>query len=133
MQKSKKNSKIVLFSMTILLTITYCYVSSIERVPIFFNMIDSTKSILLNFAHIPAYLVLTVLWLCSYRAKNEAMGAGTELVILVGLLILAIADELHQTLVPNRTGSALDVGLDVIGIFLGAAIYHSRVYLIAKR
>ncbi len=46
-------------------------------------------------------------------------------IALVCLLCVAfgVLDELHQSLVPHRTSSALDVGLDAIGTLAGTATF----------
>ena len=42
--------------------------------------------------------------------------------VLVGLVLFAISDEFHQSFVPGRTASFMDIGLDLIGIFCGLAV-----------
>ncbi len=39
--------------------------------------------------------------------------------MLAGLVFFAVSDEIHQSFVLGRTASFMDIGLDVIGIFLG--------------
>ena len=38
--------------------------------------------------------------------------------ILVGL-VYASSDEIHQSFIPRRTASIIDVGIDTAGVFLG--------------
>ncbi len=38
--------------------------------------------------------------------------------------LLAAIDEIHQFLVPGRTGSVGDVGIDVLGAWLGLAVWR---------
>jgi len=42
-------------------------------------------------------------------------------------VLFAISDEYHQTFVPERGGTWIDVGIDTIGIFLAAAIAARRI------
>ena len=36
----------------------------------------------------------------------------------------AVSDELHQSFVPGRLGSPLDVALDAVGVAAGVALWH---------
>jgi len=87
---------------------------------------SKADQILSNLAHIPAYGILTFMWLKSFngslRHRSRAVFNG---LILIGLLLFSITDEIHQSFVPGRTASALDVGLDLLGIFLGLAIWRA--------
>jgi len=74
-----------------------------------------------NFVHIPVFALITFLWLNSFNASKEAF--GKTLIILLGIVMFAISDEVHQSMVPGRTASILDIGLDMIGIIIGYLIY----------
>lgn len=37
--------------------------------------------------------------------------------ILAGLVLFAISDEIHQSFVPGRTASLMDIGLDLLDSF----------------
>jgi VanZ family protein len=83
-----------------------------------------------NLAHIPAYGLLTFLWL---RSFNAGPGHKPMLMWLViaGLILFAVIDEYRQSFVPGRTGSLPDFGLDMIGMVLGVVL-HSKFYLRQK-
>ncbi|MBW2109597.1 MAG: VanZ family protein [Deltaproteobacteria bacterium] len=87
-----------------------------------------TEQILSNLAHIPAYSVLTYCWLRSfgltiYKEKSPVTMIG----VILGILFFSISDEIHQSFVPGRTPSFMDIGLDLLGILLALAIlYHMR-------
>jgi len=52
-----------------------------------------------------------------------ALGARDGWRWVLGLcLAVALADEIHQRFVPNRTFTVRDLGLDLTGGFLGAAV-----------
>jgi len=38
--------------------------------------------------------------------------------------LYAVSDELHQSFVPGRKGSAVDVGIDTIGVLGGIFVWH---------
>ena len=80
-------------------------------------------------AHVIAYAVLTILF-------ARALGAGTSLPRLALATILAavygVTDELHQSLVPDRTGRAEDVLIDAIGALVGAVLFRSGQHIAAR-
>ena len=75
-----------------------------------------------NLAHIPAYGLLSFLWLKTFERK-DAMRSSLMVLILTGLLLFAVSDEIHQAFVPGRFASLNDIGLDLLGIALGLATY----------
>ena len=77
-------------------------------------------------AHIVVYAILGLLLvklLLGYRKWNMR----EDVFVFAGMLILvffigvlfSISDELHQSLVPGRTSSVIDIGIDIIGLFFG--------------
>jgi len=83
-----------------------------------------SEQILSNFAHIPAYALLTFLWLKTFdRKENRDKFLMVNGLILTGLIIFAISDEIHQSFVPGRSASFMDVILDVIGILFGLVTF----------
>ncbi len=79
-----------------------------------------------NLAHIPAYAVLTFLWFKAFeRRKIRGHFNGVIVVILISLILFAISDEIHQSFVPGRFASYMDVGLDLLGILLGFSIFKA--------
>ena len=75
--------------------------------------------IIFNSAHVPAYALITVLWLKAFKRSGHFRFSLRNLLIVFGLVIFAFVDEIHQSFVPGRTASLKDVGLDMVGIFLG--------------
>jgi VanZ family protein len=63
------------------------------------------------------------LWLRAFdRKKYGSHFPIANTLILIGLVLFAVSDEFHQSFVPGRTASLMDVGLDLIGIFLGFSV-----------
>ena len=81
---------------------------------------SATEQILSNLAHIPAFAFLTLLWLKTFNANGDRL--FSNLFVLSGLLLFAIATEFLQSFVPGRTASFMDFGLNLIGIILGFLI-----------
>ena len=72
--------------------------------------------------HVAGYAVLTVLWWWALVGH-----AGRPLAIAVAIsLLYAATDEYHQTFTENRHGSAVDVGIDAIGIALASLAIDRR-------
>jgi VanZ family protein len=78
-----------------------------------------SEQILSNLGHIPAYALLTFLWLKSFVRTESKNNIFVFFLILSGLVLFAVSDEIHQSFVPVRTASSMDIGLDLIGIVLG--------------
>lgn len=73
--------------------------------------------------HITEYGVLALLW---YRALRPPETDWPTRVGLIAFLLSAAfggADEFHQTFVPSRTGSLVDVGWDCLGAVLALITY----------
>lgn len=69
--------------------------------------------------HVLAYAILTILLRRAGLSPRLAASAA---------LAYAVSDEYHQTFIPGRTGRALDVVIDAVGIMLGVLVrqYRSR-------
>lgn len=68
--------------------------------------------LLRKLAHVSEYALLTLLWA---RALPRWPPAVPALIALA----YAITDELHQTLVPDRRGTPVDVLVDAVGVAVG--------------
>lgn len=84
--------------------------------------------------HFSGYGLLSLTWFRGFwmirRTGGEVTGMGrrlaTHLLAIFGTLLVASADEFHQSFLPNRTGTPVDVLIDCTGalavqllIFLG--------------
>ncbi|MDD3006168.1 MAG: VanZ family protein [Candidatus Pacebacteria bacterium] len=85
---------------------------------------DNWDLILRKIAHITEYAVLTFLF---YRAAAQNIGRRRAIAYAaLFALTFALSDEYHQTFISGRSGNAVDVTIDSLGIFLS-------VFLIDKR
>jgi VanZ family protein len=82
----------------------------------------ATEQILTNLAHIPAFALLTLLWLKTINFNGK--GSFSNLFVLSGLSLFAVSTEILQSFVPGRTASFMDFGLDLIGIFSDLLIFR---------
>jgi VanZ family protein len=113
----RMNLKYLFFSL--LITCSIVFLSSIpdQCLPGYGSLSERT---LFNLGHIPAYALLTYLWLSSFtRTRTETYSFKITLIVIVGLVVFAISDEIHQSFVPGRTPSFMDFGLDLLGILIG--------------
>ena len=69
-------------------------------------------------AHVTEFGVLTVLW---FRALAP-LAARPHLLAAAIALAYAISDEYHQSFVPGRHPSPIDVGIDLVGITLAIVV-----------
>jgi len=105
-------------SLAIFSTLLIIYMSSIPD-KVLWGSGSLTEQIISNLAHIPAYALLTFLWLKSFAGTESKNNTIVFSLTLAGLMLFAVSDEIHQSFVPGRTTSFMDIGLDLIGIALG--------------
>lgn len=74
--------------------------------------------------HAAEYALLCALW---WRALRHSTPAPVALVASLTVSIAyAASDELHQSLVPGRTGTPIDVCIDALGAALAALVIRRR-------
>ena len=71
--------------------------------------------VLRKIAHACEFAVLGALLLRALRDERAALAAGVA---------YAISDEVHQTFVPGRVGSPLDVAIDSVGVAVGVLLWR---------
>ncbi|MCB9801742.1 MAG: VanZ family protein [Pseudomonadales bacterium] len=72
-------------------------------------------------------VVYAVLWLLSVRAFSNHMQRQNAInAAFLFCLLYAISDEFHQSFVPGRHPSALDVGFDAVGMILAFFSIRTR-------
>ena len=69
--------------------------------------------VLRKLAHLTEYAILGALLLRAVGARVPALVAGVA---------YAVGDEIHQTFVPGRQGSVLDVLIDSAGVVIGILV-----------
>jgi VanZ family protein len=76
-------------------------------------------------AHFTEYAILGALWFRGLARSGMARPSVAAWLALVISVACAVVDEIHQSFVPSRTGSARDVLLDSLGAL--AAIVPARL------
>ncbi len=76
---------------------------------------DNLHFLVRKSAHVTEYGILGLLWFRVWRGAHEGFQWKWSLAGVGIVLVTAIADEVHQSFVPSRTGEAKDVLLDVCG------------------
>ena len=71
--------------------------------------------LLRKLAHTAEYALLGVLLARATGRTGPALLLGT---------LYAVSDEIHQTFVPGRIGSPLDVAIDTVGVAVGVALWQ---------
>jgi VanZ family protein len=82
-------------------------------------------SIVRKSAHLTEYAVLAMLTVRAQTTPGERVPRLVLLRTLVYCAVYALIDEGHQTLVPSRTGSPIDVLIDTTGAALGATAFSA--------
>ena len=100
-------------------TLLIIYVSSIPQQS-FPGTGSLNQQIVSNLLHIPAFAALTFFWLKSFRRERYLLSNS---LILLGVFLFSISDEIHQSFVPGRTASLMDIGLNALGILLGLGAF----------
>jgi VanZ family protein len=81
--------------------------------------------ILRKFAHITEYAVLVFLFFRAASQQNMGRHRAVAYAALFAFTF-ALSDEYHQTFVAGRSGNAVDVTIDSLGIFLSVLLIDKR-------
>ncbi len=79
-----------------------------------------TIRVINNILHIPAFGLLTLLWLKVFSARKVSTAALYTFIIIISYSALT---ELHQFFVPGRYPSIGDMALNTMGFFAGLGTY----------
>ncbi|TCZ74232.1 VanZ family protein [Paenibacillus albiflavus] len=89
---------------------------------------DMLEFMIRKMGHMFEFALLAQLSLLTLRAKHVNRGAAITIAALFTCLY-AISDEWHQTFIVGRTGHAIDVVVDSIGILLVVICYVAYIGL----
>ena len=81
-----------------------------------------------NLLHIPLFGLLAYLWL-NALTKNGCPAKKKLIITIIITVSYGLLDEFHQTFVPGRHGSLIDILLNLVGILMGIlffSFYRSR-------
>ena len=88
--------------------------------------LNSVHALLRKLGHLGEYAVLALLWLRGFLATRRVSLRTAAWAALLVCVACAFVDEAHQSMLPSRTGSALDVDRITIGSHTGAGTSPSR-------
>lgn len=89
--------------------------------------LDRAHSLLRKLGHFSEYFILTVLLMRALRQENSGRTERRHLLISFAIATLyAISDEFHQSFVPSRGASVIDVLIDMCGGISGIFWSHRR-------
>ena len=81
-----------------------------------------------KFGHMVEYAILAALWFRTHRSGRRLSLTASASWALGISVVWAIVDEVHQSFVPSRTASALDVVLDTAGATLVLLALPLRIH-----
>lgn len=109
----KMARKLARYTPVILWMTLIFWISSIPDLPS--NNVDVLDFLMKKTAHFLEYTILFLLWYRTIGKKNPFLA-------LIFSLIYAFTDEIHQLLVPGRTGKLTDVAIDFSGMLISALL-----------
>ncbi len=76
-------------------------------------------------AHCTEYAIFGLLLYHSFHPRHpEKWNARSAFAALVVAGLFSLVDEYHQSLVPSRTASLVDCGIDTVGALLGIVLFY---------
>ncbi len=78
--------------------------------------------------HIPLYGILTLLLVLALRSPSAANSKSRLALAALIAIAVAILDEFHQSSIPGREASAVDVFLDVLGVSLALLLLRRGAF-----
>lgn len=84
-------------------------------------------------AHLTEYGILSLLWLRAWRAGRGGFVWNWGLAAVGIAVAVAIADEVHQSFVPSRSGEVRDILLDATGALLAQILVWVVISLRGRR
>lgn len=82
------------------------------------KIVEKSQPIIRKGAHLSIYTLVGILIMSFISTYKTHLKYKFLISILVGL-IYASSDEIHQSFIPGRTASVIDVGIDTTGVLLG--------------
>ncbi len=95
------------------------------------EIVEGIQTIVRKTAHFSVYAMLGVSMLSAFYLTFK--GNLLSLYALIGCLLYAISDEIHQYFVPGRSGEVRDVIIDTLGALLGILLVIMIKHLISRK
>lgn len=89
--------------------------------------LDLVHAVIRKVAHVTEYFILSLLLFRAFRGGSSASwNCRWPFFAFIVVVLCAVSDELHQSFVPTRMGSYLDVGIDTAGGLLAQLVSFLR-------
>ena len=88
--------------------------------------VDVAHGVVRKLGHMIEYAILAALWFRALHTGQRRSFTSSAWLALAITVVWAITDELHQSFVPSRTASALDVMFDSAGATLALVTLRLR-------
>jgi VanZ family protein len=112
--------------LALFVTLSIVYISSMSSRSLWGHG-SISEQVLSNLSHVPVYALLAFLWFKSFKGKSvKKRLCKTDFLVLAGLVLFAVSDEIHQFFVPGRSASLMDIALNMFGIILGLKIFQKK-------
>jgi VanZ family protein len=79
---------------------------------------ELTQFVIRKLAHLTEYAILAALWFRALRGEERGWTLRWSMLAVLIAIAVAAMDEFHQSFVPSRTGTPLDVVIDGCGAIL---------------
>lgn len=86
---------------------------------------ELTQFVIRKLAHLTEYGILAALWFRAARADERGWTPRWSMIAVLIAICVASADEFHQSFVPSRTASPLDVVIDTCGAVIAQLVIKS--------
>ncbi len=87
-----------------------------------FSMEVGLTPVVQNFLHVPMFMVLTILWL--QLMNGASMGRTAKFLLVIGAAFaFGALNELIQIFIPGRYTGIVDLGLNLVGVIMGALVF----------
>ena len=88
---------------------------------------DPMHFVIRKLAHITEYAILGALAFRALRSDERGWRPRWAIVAIAIALMVAATDEVHQSFVPSRGPSPVDVGIDTVGAAIAQVVVRMRV------
>ena len=118
--KKKQKQQLIYFILAVLWGLLIFHLSSIpdlsSGLPTWYDFV------LRKLAHIVVFMILTYFIANSFDSQKKIY----LIFIIFAAITYALIDEMHQAFVVSRSGNAVDIFIDAIGVYLGICFYKTR-------
>ncbi len=88
---------------------------------------DPVHFLIRKLAHLTEYAILGALAFRAVRAEERGWSTRWAMIAIMISLLIATSDEFHQSFVPSRTPSPVDVAIDTVGAAIAQGVIRWRV------